>query len=322
MAKIVALGEILIDFTPNGINEQGMQLFARNPGGAPANVLAMNAKLGATSAFIGKVGGDQFGQFLIQTLEECGVCTDGVVEDNACPTSLAFVHLDEQGDRSFSFYRNPGADTLLSFSEVNTALIDDCSIFHFGSVSLTDDPCRTATFRAVEYAKSRGKLISFDPNYRPFLWKNPAEARSLMLQGAAMTDILKVSDEEMVLLTGETSVLTGAEKLLSMGPSLVLVSMGAAGAYYLNPVCSGHLPAYAVNTIDTTGAGDAFVGAVLYHLSDKTVEEIQQMSNNELAKIVRFANAAGSLTTTKSGAIPALPKLSDIECCISSDIAD
>ena len=176
MFDVVALGESLIDFTPNGTNAQGIELFARNPGGAPANVLAMNARLGGKTAFIGKVGKDGFGDFLRQTLVESSIDVSGLVIDEKIPTTLAFVQLDSKGDRSFTFYRSPGADVMLTSAEVNRNLIDDAAIFHFGSVSLTADPSRTATLEAARYARQQGKLVSFDPNYRPLLWEHPAEA--------------------------------------------------------------------------------------------------------------------------------------------------
>lgn len=312
MIDIVALGEILIDFTPSGENDQGIALFARNPGGAPANVLAMNTKLGGSSAFIGKVGADAFGAYLRSTLVRSGIDDSGLVTDPAIPTTLAFVQLDEKGDRSFSFYRKPGADMMLTSTEIRRELIDQCRIFHFGSVSLTDEPCRGATFAAAAYARQQGKRVSFDPNYRPLLWGSEEEAREQMRVGVSMADILKVSEEELTLITGQTDFEAGAQQLLEMGPALVLVSLGAKGAYYRNRSNGGWLPAYRVETIDTTGAGDAFVGAMLWSLKDKTLEEIGSM---ELGGIVDFANAAGSMTTTRGGAIPALPTLEEIQNC-------
>lgn len=307
---VVALGEILIDFTPSGVNEQGIALFARNPGGAPANVLAMNAKLGGTSAFIGKVGADAFGAYLKGVLQSYGIDTSGMVTDEEIPTTLAFVQLDEQGDRSFTFYRKPGADLLLNGSEVRKDLIDGCKIFHFGSLSLTDDPCRSATLEAVRYAKAQGKIISFDPNYRPSLWRSEDTAKGWMAHGIEYADILKVSEEEMVMLTGKTDPETGSLWLLEMGPKAVFVTMGESGCYYRNAVCHGYQPAYRVQAIDTTGAGDAFMGAMLWQLKGSSREKIGTL---DLSKLAAFANAAGSLTATRSGAIPALPSYAEIE---------
>ena len=264
MIDVAALGECLIDFTPNGENAQGIALFARNPGGAPANVLAMNARLGGKTAFIGKVGRDGFGDFLRQTL------------------------------------------------------LDDCAIFHFGSVSMTADPCRTATLSAARYARQKGKLVSFDPNYRPLLWDDTEEAVLRMKEGIRLADILKVSEEEMQLVTGESDPERGSKALLDMGPSLVLVSMGAKGAYCRNTVCAGALPTFDVPTVDTTGAGDAFMGAIHFLLKGKTAEELRALPEDALREIVRFGNAAGSLTTTKGGAIPAMPSMEEIRSCIAS----
>ena len=318
MIDIVALGEILIDFTPNGENAQGMALFARNPGGAPANVLAMNARLGGTSALIGKVGADAFGGYLRKTMRDNRIDVRGLATDEQIPTTLAFVQLDETGDRSFTFYRKPGADMMLTPAEVRRDLIDACRIFHFGSLSLTDEPCRSATFEAVEYAKKQGKLVSFDPNYRPLLWKDADAAREQMIKGVMLSDVLKVSEEEMTLITGETDVETGSEKLLKAGLTLVLVSLGEKGAFYRSRMCAGHLPAYSVKAVDTTGAGDAFVGAMLWQLRGKSHEELGCMQESELSGMVNFANAAGSLTTTRGGAIPALPDREEILACCKS----
>lgn len=310
---VVALGEILIDFTPSGMNEQGIALFARNPGGAPANVLAMNAKLGGSSAFIGKVGDDAFGAYLKGVLHSHGIDTRGMVTDEEIPTTLAFVQLDEQGDRSFTFYRKPGADLRLEDGELRKDLIDTCKIFHFGSLSLTNEPCRSATLEAVRYAKAQGKIISFDPNYRPGLWQDQETAKGWMAQGVKSADILKVSEEEMWLLTGETDLETGSRLLLEMGPAAVFVTMGEHGCYYRNAGRHGSQPAYSVRAVDTTGAGDAFVGAMLWQLSGCSREEIGTL---ELEKLAAFANAAGSLTTTRSGAIPALPTYGEIAKCM------
>lgn len=226
--------------------------------------------------------------------------------------------LDSKGDRSFTFYRNPGADVMLTSAEVNRNLIDDAAIFHFGSVSLTADPSRTATLEAARYARQQGKLVSFDPNYRPLLWEHPADAVVQMQEGVKLADLLKVSEEEMQLITNESDLARGSQALLEMGPSLVLVSLGAKGAYYRNAVGAGHLPTYDVPTVDTTGAGDAFMGAIHYQLRRKAAEDLRALPAFELEEIVRFGNAAGSLTTTKGGAIPAMPSMVEIQNCIAS----
>ncbi len=309
MYDVVALGETLIDFTPEGTNTAGMQLFARNPGGAPANVLAMNAKLGGRTAFIGKVGHDDFGSFLRKTMESAGINCSGLIETDEAPTTLAFVQLNERGDRSFTFVRKPGADVLLKWTEVNTSLLKNCKIFHFGSVSMTDEPSRTATYNAANYAKEHGALISYDPNYRHLLWSSETLAIEEMKKPLKLSDILKVSEEEMRLLTREDTIEAGAEKLISEGISLAIVTLGPEGSYYKAKSSSGYFDAVDVNTIDTTGAGDAFVGSLHYCLAGKDLEQINSMNQDQWTKIMTFCNVAASLTTAGQGAIPAMPSL-------------
>lgn len=316
---LVAFGESLIDFTPEGVNELGMQLFSCNPGGAPANVLAMFSRLGGRTAFIGKVGDDDFGRFLIRTMADAGIYVGGVQKDKVVPTTLAFVQLDERGDRSFSFYRKPGADIMLTRDEVPMELVENCRIFHFGSVSLTDEPCRTATLEAVRKARAAGAVISFDPNYRPLLWKNIGQAKTEIVAALPLTDLLKVSGEELVLLTGENDLEAGATVLRSMGPSAVLVTLGPKGAYFQTAQAEEFLPTYDVKTVDTTGAGDAFLGALLWCLKEKCLNEIRSLSADDWKQAAMFSNAAGSLTTTAKGAIPAMPEKSAIEKCLKTE---
>jgi len=312
MFDVVAIGELLIDFTPEGKNDAGMHMFSRNPGGAPANVLAMNAILGGKTAFIGKVGQDEFGKFLRKTLEDAGIETSGLVMDEKVNTTLAFVHLFENGERSFSFYRNPGADMMLRWEEIDEKLVTNCRIFHFGSVSLTDEPCRSATLHAVELARKAGRIISFDPNYRPLLWKDAGEAVKVIKRCLPSADIIKVNEEEMELITGESDVSRGAEKLAQYGASLVIITLGPKGTFYRSMSVKGHVPAYNVRAIDTTGAGDAFMGALLFCLRNKTIEDVRQLDKPQTEEMISFANAAGSLTTTKKGAIPAMPSHDEI----------
>jgi len=309
------LGELLIDFTPSGVNEQGIALFGRNPGGSVANMLAMVTKLGGKTAFIGKVGDDEFGRYLEKILIGAGIDTTGLVKDPAYLTTLAIVQLNEAGDRSFSFYRREGADLMLTWKETKKEIIDKAKIFHFSSVGLSGQPCRDTIHEAVRYAVSGGKIISYDPNYRPFLWPETREAKIEIEKLINSVDILKVSDEEMVFLTGETDLEKGAAMLEEKGPAIVLVSLGPKGAFFLCADGIGYVPTYNVRTIDTTGAGDAFLGAVIYRLRDKNIEEIRGISRYELADIVDFANAAGSLSTTQKGAIPSLPAMVEIERC-------
>lgn len=317
MYDVVALGESLIDFTPAGTNEQGLPLFSQNPGGAPANVLAMNAKLGGSTAFIGKVGQDDFGRFLKSTMERAGINCRGLCRDPKIPTTLAFVQLDEYGDRSFTFYRKPGADLLLCPEELPRELLTDCRVFHFGSVSLTGNPSRQATRQAAKTAKAAGALLSFDPNYRPLLWESEEEARTEILRAVQLADLLKVSGEELLLLTGTDDLNAGAAQLAALGPTAVLVTLGPDGAFFLTPAGSGLLPAYDLETADTNGAGDAFVGALLACLAAYGENALHTMTKQNWSAAVAFANAAGSLTTTAKGAIPAMPNREQIEWCMA-----
>lgn len=318
MIDVTAIGELLIDFTPSGKNDLGMALFACNPGGAPANVLAMNTRLGGVTSFIGKVGDDDFGRFLKKTLVDGGVGTEGLVMSADVNTTLAFVQLTEHGDRSFSFYRKPGADMMLTEAELKEELITGCRILHFGSVSLTDEPCRSATLAAAKKAKDAGCIISYDPNFRPPLWDDAARAKSEILNAMPLADIVKVSEEELLMLTGESDLEIGAAKLAAYGPSLILVSLGPKGAFFHTEKVNGILPTYDVRTVDTTGAGDAFLGAVHFKLKGKSAAEIRGMSAQELESVIAFGNAAGSLTTTQKGAIPAMPAMADIEACMKN----
>ncbi len=318
MFDVVALGESLIDCTPAGKNEMGMDLFSCNPGGAPANVLAMNAKLGGKTAFIGMVGHDSFGAFLKDTMDQAGIDTQNLCMSDEYRTTLAFVQLDHEGNRSFSFYRKPGADVMLTSGDVNASLLMSCHIFHFGGVSLTDDPCRTTTLKAAQMAKESGAIISYDPNYRPALWKDSTEAKAVLSSAAAVADVIKVSDEELTLLTGETDCRTGAQRLAAMGPSIILVTMGKKGSFFYTAEHSFSLPTYHVSEKDTTGAGDAFLGALHNCIRNKSLRELLQMEKDEWRERIGFANAAGSLTTTKKGAIPAMPDRAEISALMQS----
>jgi Sugar kinases, ribokinase family len=318
MFDIAAIGETLIDFTPSGFNDMGMMQFARNPGGAPANVLAMASKLGGKTAFIGKVGDDDFGLFLKSSLLGVGIDVSGLSVSKEYNTTLAFVSLTESGDRSFTFYRKTGADIFLSPDDVDETVLRNCSIFHFSSVSLTDEPSRGATLYAVKKARDLGAVISFDPNYRPLLWSNEDAALNEIRNAIPHADIIKVSEEELKLLTETSDLLKGAKILCGFGPKLVLITLGSEGAFYYNGRCNGHLPAYNVETIDTTGAGDAFLGAVLHSLKGKKADDLCNLSQDELNRIIAFGNAAGSLATTKKGAIPSMPTKEEIINCIEN----
>lgn len=312
--ELVSLGELLIDFAPAGTDERGLPRFVASPGGAPANVCACFAKLGGTAAFLGKVGDDPFGTMLRKTLERNRIGTDGLVTGREGHTSLAFVTLDESGDRDFCFYRKHGADILFREEELCTELIRESRFFHFGSVSMTDEPARSTTLRAVELARACGCTVSYDPNFRPPLWSSETEAKKWMLRGVGLTDILKVSDEELTVLTGETDFRSGAEALLAMGPSVVLVTCGADGAYFLTKHCFGHEPGFPVRTVDTTGAGDTFLGTFLHSVRALRRTQLSELSEAELHRIVRRCNAAAAITTTGLGAIAAMPDAETLDC--------
>ena len=298
---IVSVGEILIDMTEIGKNEKGSSLFAANPGGAPANV--------AVAAFIGKTGNDPLGQGLRNVLEKNGVDTAGLSVDKAVPTTIAMVSVDENGERDFTFLRNPGADIMLSSDELPEEMIKNSKILHFGSVSLTDEPERSATLRAAEIARAAGVTVSYDPNYRAALWDNEERALQEMKAALPLADIVKVSDEELQLLTGTSHLELGSKALAEAGPWLVLVTLGADGVFYRMGGNTGHVPGRRVTVADTNGAGDTFFGAVLTKLTG--LSDMRAMAVQQLEVILRFANAAASITTSRSGAIPAMPTLAE-----------
>lgn len=309
---IAAIGELLIDFTPIK-SSPGKAAYERNPGGAPANVLVAASKLGKKTALISKVGDDCFGHFLKDTLERENVCTRGLVVSAEQATTLAFVTLDNAGDRTFDFVRKNSADVMLNADELDEELLRSCKILHFGSVSLTVEPARGTTFEAVKQAKKSGAIISYDPNYRPLLWRSSTEAIELMRQGLKYADIVKVASDELVLLTGESDYLSGAKQLLEGGARFAFVTLGDQGCFYASATGeSGFVPAYVVDTVDTTGAGDTFIGVVLSRLVDCDFCP----DASELRNIVAFANAAGAINTTKRGAISAMPSYEEIcELC-------
>lgn len=314
MYHIAALGELLIDFIPGGYTADGILLYQRNPGGAPANVLAMASGLGCSTAFIGKVGRDAFGDYLRSVLQSKGIDVTGLAVDDNVPTTLAFVDIDADGDRSFSFYRNPGADMMLAPHEVRLDSIADSAIFHFGSLSLVKGPCRESTELAASHARKAGRIVSYDPNYRPLLWPFEEEAREAMLRAVPWSHLLKVSEEEATLLTGETVLPKAAEALSAMGPKCVLVTLGRQGVYAHTPGLQGTIPAFAVQAIDTTGAGDAFMGSVLASLalSEKLPETL---SAEDWRETLEIACAAGSLVATRKGAINSMPDMQAITTC-------
>lgn len=317
---VIALGELLIDFTPAGKNAQGSSLFAANPGGAPGNVLALASRLGLETVLIAKVGTDSFGTYLEGVLDSIGVDKKGLARTADANTTLAFVHLNENGDRSFSFYRKPGADMLLGVDDLDAEMLKNTRIFHFGSVSMTGDPSRGTTFKAADTAKRSGALVSFDPNLRPALWESLDEAKAQILKGLAYADILKVSEEELQFITGEDGLESGCRLLADKyGIPVILVTLGPKGCFYRHGAWTGSAPAYKVRTVDTTGAGDAFLGAFLYKIAERGAN-LAGITPEEMKGMVAFANAAGSLATSVMGAIPAMPTKAEIEKCMQENI--
>jgi len=311
MYDVIALGELLIDFTPSGRSPAGMRLFEQNPGGAPANVLCALSNLGKRTGFIGKVGADMHGDFLKGVLEEKGVNTQGLILDPNVFTTLAFVALSDTGERSFSFARKPGADTCLRDDELNIELLEHCKVFHFGSLSLTSEPSRSATLAGVHAAKRAGAIISYDPNYRGSLWPNQEAAVTQMRSVLDLVDVIKISEEETALLTGRPSPSGAASELLGRGIGCAVVTLGKDGAYAATSSANIQLPAPDCHVVDTTGAGDAFWGGFLYKLLEEKINP-SELSKGNLLDFVRFASLVASLCVQKRGAIPAMPSLEEI----------
>lgn len=309
--EVTALGELLIDFTDAGTSSKGNPLLEANPGGAPCNVLSMLAKLGHKTEFIGKVGNDAFGKQLEKALKEVGISTKGLKKDKNIHTTLAIVQKLENGDRDFSFYRNPGADMMLNEDEIEEDLIKNCKIFHFGSLSMTDEPVRSATKKAIEIAEKYQKLRSYDPNLREPLWKNLDFAKEQIIFGLKHCDILKISDNEIQWLTGENDFDKGIYWLReNFDIKMILLSLGKDGSrvYF----CDKKVEANAFileNTIETTGAGDTFLGAILHYILKNGWKDYTEF---ELKEMLTFANAAAALITTKSGALRVMPSEDEI----------
>ena len=305
MIDVVALGELLIDFAAKSTDSAGYPTMAANPGGAPGNFLAALNAYGRKTAFLGKVGNDAFGNLLLGTLNAAGIETKGILVDDSVFTTLAFVTFDESGDRSFSFARKPGADTQLRWEEVDKSLIDEAKVFHFGTLSLTDEPVRTATQKAVAYAKAQGKLISCDPNLRLPLWPDADAAKEQMLWGLRQADVVKISDEEVQFLWG-CSPEQGAERVLTLGAKLVMVTLGPKGCFLKNAQAEYRCGCPQVRTVDTTGAGDIFGGSAVWKLL-QTGKRPEDLDEAELTQIVSFACRAAGLSTTKHGGISSVP---------------
>lgn len=319
MIDVVALGELLIDFTMTGTDADGYPTMAAHPGGAPANFLAALAKYGKKTALLGKVGTDKFGRLLLGTLEKAGIDTRGLIAAEDVFTTLAFVTLDDGGDREFSFARKPGADTCIRFEEIDLSLIDEAKVFHFGTLSLTDEPARSATQQAVAYAKAQGKMITYDPNLRKPLWKSLETAKEQMLWGLHQADVVKISDEEVQFLF-DLKPEQGAKHILeTYGVKLVFVTCGAEGCFFMNEKASGHVLALAgIKAVDTTGAGDIFGGSAVYRLLE-TGKAPEALEEGELRAIVQFACAAAGLSTTKHGGISSVPEMDKVMCCLNEE---
>ena len=314
----VALGELLIDFTENGLSGQGNSLFEANPGGAPCNVLAMLKKLGCSCAFVGKVGDDMFGQKLRAVIQEAGICADYLTMDKDTRTTLAFVQKLPNGDRDFSFYRNPGADMMLTEQEVPDEVIKNSRIFHFGTLSMTHAEVRKATRQAVKCAKDGNALVSFDPNLRPPLWESLAEAKEQIAWGLGQCDILKIADNELEFMTGETDFDKGAAILKGKYPNIRLlnVTAGPEGScsYYEN--LRVFVPAVKLpETVETTGAGDTFCACVLNYVLDHGISDLTE---EDLHEMLSFANAAAGLITTRKGALRVMPSREEVDCLLGA----
>ena len=307
MIDVVSIGELLIDFATVSTDADGYPTMAAHAGGAVANFLAALAKYGHGTALMGKVGTDTFGNLLLNTLKKAGIETRGMVQTDDVFTTLAFVTLDESGDRAFAFSRKPGADTCITFEELDLPLIDEARVFHFGTLSLTDEPAKTATQKAVAYAKSKGKLITFDPNLRKPLWKDMETCKEQLLWGLRQADVVKISDDEVEFLF-DCSPEEGADKLLcEFGVSLAMVTLGPKGAILKNKNGSVSVKGPMVHPVDTTGAGDIFGGSAVSRLLKLGVSPAQ-LTEQQLLELGTFACTAASLSTEKSGGIPSIPE--------------
>lgn len=316
MYDFISIGEMLIDFTPVHSKEASGIIFEQNPGGAPANVACALSKLGRRTSFIGKVGNDQFGKFCKNALEACNVDASNLVLSDKHATTLAFVHLSSSGNRDFSFYRKNLADVNLEMSDILPDLLKQTKIFHFGSVSMTDEPSRTTTLECVRLAKESGAVISYDPNLRPSLWDSPITAKEIITNALPLADILKVSEEELEFLFGERDCEKAAYMVLDkFNIPFVLVSRAQYGCLAVVNSRTYSAQAYDVATIDTTGAGDCFFAGILHNLLDFGVE-IRNLQDEQINYMLEYANAIGSLATTKKGAIPAIPSHEEIVRCM------
>lgn len=308
---VVALGELLIDFTENGISEQGNPMLEANPGGAPCNVLSMLQELNRSTAFIGKVGNDNFGRMLMEVVSGQGIDVSGLAFDNEVHTTLAFVHTAPDGDRSFSFYRNPGADVMLTENDVPEEIIAGSKLFHFGTLSMTHEASGNATKKALRIAHENGLMVSFDPNLRPPLWKNLDDARQAMAYGFEHCDILKISDDEILFFTGEKDIAAGVEKIKKeYDIKLILATMGKDGSMaFYKDMRIAEQSFISDKTIETTGAGDTFMGIALHNILEKGLEAMRE---DDLRELLKMANAGASIITERRGALKVMPKRQEV----------
>jgi len=317
MYDITALGELLIDFTPCGISDTGMKIIEMNPGGAVANVLCAASRLGMKTAFIGKVGNDAHGRYLHSKLMEYGVEPAGLAMTDEAHTTLAFVDIDEHGERSFSFFRDPGADTLLRSEELPSDVLESTKVLHAGSLSLTAEPARSATMDAVNKAKSAGALITYDPNYRPLLWENEKDAQTQMRSMLPFVDMIKLSDNETVLLTGCENPEEAVRYLLDTGIKCAVVTLGADGAVVGAPQGIGRVPAFTRKAVDTTGAGDSFWGGFLTSFIRSGIR-LENMSLEDALGFARYGCAVAACCVERRGAMPAMPDEAQVRRVLES----
>ena len=312
MSEVVAIGELLIDFVAKGKNKIGYPIMEANPGGAPANFLSALASFGITTSLIGKVGDDSFGHMLKKTLVQAGIDISSLIMDKNVFTTLAFVTLSENGDREFSFSRKPGADTKLSFDEIDLDVIDRAKVFHFGTLSLTSEPSKTATIKALEYAKNKGKIISFDPNLRKNLWDNLDDAKKAILYGLKNSDIIKISDDEVEFLFNLNKE-DGIKYIFNeFKPKIIYLTCGELGSYSMNKDGLIFTPSLkGIEVVDTTGAGDIFGGSAMYKLLDKN-KSLDDITLDDLKDIAKFSSIAAGLSTTKHGGISSVPTLNEV----------
>lgn len=313
MFDVVALGEAIIDFTPIGYSESGCKIIEANPGGSPCNMLAVLSKFGKNTAIIGKVGNDEFGHTLLKTFTDHGIDTSSLFIDKEVNTTLAFVHLASEGQRSFSFYRSPGADTMLNIDEVSEEKVCNTKVFHFSTVSMSDEPSRQATLKAIYLAKKHNILISFDPNLRPNLWKNFNTAKTMIRTGLSFSDIVKISNNELEFLYGKNDITKNGKRLQDeYKVKLLFVTRGKRGVVVLKDDIVIQQDGFELNSVDTTGAGDTFCGAVLYKILEKN-KSIEQLTKNDCEEIALFANATAALSTTVRGGFLCAPTLNQVE---------